>query len=155
MVEKYGQPQGVTPTQLIWKEQDPWQAIIIYRDPVPHDFPKPHKDVLEQVISYRVPPEKFDELAEFDGSVIAERTKGILAARCDKEPMNFLALNLAHDIVTDKASVEEARQKYAEVVAAFMKGEKHPYTQELQFRVAARGGTGDPDVPILEQEEEE
>lgn len=153
MVEKYGQPQGVTPTQLTWKDQDPWKAIIIYRDPVPHHFPKEHEDVLEQVISYRVPAEKFDELAEFDGSVIAERTKGTLAARCDKEPMNFLALNLAHDIVTDKASVEEARQKYAEVVAAFMKGDKHPYTEELQFHVAARGGTGDPDVAILEQEE--
>lgn len=155
MVEKYGQPQGATPIQLIWKDQDPWQAIIIYRDPVPHDFPKPHKDVLEQVISYRVPVDKFDELAEFDGSLIAERTKGTLAARCDKEPMNFLALNLAHDIVTDKSTVEEARQKYAEVVAAFTKGDKHPYTQELQFRVAAHRGTGDPDEPILEQEEEQ
>ncbi|MGH8284417.1 MAG: hypothetical protein ACRETT_01460 [Steroidobacteraceae bacterium] len=39
----------------------------------------PHKDVLEQVIDYKVPPDKFDDLARYDGSVIAERTKGTFA----------------------------------------------------------------------------
>jgi len=50
---------------------------------IPHDFPKPHMDMLLQSIDYPVPPDKFDELAAYDGSVIAERTKGELAARCD------------------------------------------------------------------------
>ena len=45
------------------------------------------------------PPEVLD-LARFDGSVIVERTRGEIGARCDKEEMNYLALNLAHDIVT-------------------------------------------------------
>jgi hypothetical protein len=53
-----------------------------------------------------VPPDKFDELAEYDGSVIVERTKGEIAARCDLEGANFLALNLAHEIVTGKRSVD-------------------------------------------------
>src|SRR3546814_4003934 len=39
-----------------------------------HDFPAPHTDSVESVIDYRVPPDKFTALAEFDGSVIAERT---------------------------------------------------------------------------------
>lgn len=47
-----------------------------------------------------VPPEKYEEVAGYDGSVIAERTKGELAARCDMEEANHVALNLAHEIVT-------------------------------------------------------
>jgi hypothetical protein len=107
----------------------------------------PHQDVLEQVINYRVPPDKFDELARYDGSVIVERTKGTMSARCDKEEMNYLALNLAHDIVIGKRNVEDARAFYAKTAKAFKSGEKHPYTQRLQFR-ADRSGTADPDKPV-------
>jgi hypothetical protein len=31
---------------------------VLYRDEVPHNFPKPHTDVLEQFIDYRVPVDK-------------------------------------------------------------------------------------------------
>ncbi len=149
MVEKYGQPQGVTPTMLVWNDQAPWKEIIVSKEPVPHHFPIEHPDVLEQVIDYQVPPDKFDDLAAYDGSVIAERTRGTLSARCDKEPMNFLALNLAHDIVTGKKTVDEARQFYAQTAMAFMKGEKHPYTQKLQFDVPKKAG--DPDKPAMKK----
>lgn len=149
MIQKYGQPDGVTASRLVWTDKQPWKEIIVYREEVPHHFPIKHTDVLEQVIDYQVPPDKFDELAQYDGSVIAERTKGTLAARCDKEPMNFLALNLAHDVATGKKTVDEARQFYAQTAMAFMKGDKHPYTQKLQFDVPRRAG--DPDQPAMQK----
>jgi hypothetical protein len=92
-----------------------------------------------------VPPDKFDALAAYDGSVIAERTKGELAARCDMEEANFLALNLAHDIVTGIRSVAQARQFYAEVMQ-----EKRPteYLQGLRFQVP-RTAQGDPDRQLM------
>jgi len=31
----------------------------------------------------------------------------MIAARCDKEEPNFLAINLAHEIITGKRSVDE------------------------------------------------
>ena len=145
-IAKYGQPDGVTSEKLIWMNKGPWKAIIVNRREIPHSFPKAHTDLLEGVIDYRVPPDKFDELAQYDGSVIAERTKGTLAARCDKEEMNFLALNLAHDVATGRKSVAAARKEYADTAMAFMNGEKRPYTQGLQFDVA-KGNTGDPDKP--------
>ena len=116
----------------------------MYRDEVPHNFPKPHTDLLEQFIDYRVPPEKFSDLAAFDGSVIPEHTKGELSARCDMEEMNFLALNLAHDIVTGQRAVEDARKFYAETATAFMMGTSSPYTDGLLFEVP-RSGTVDVD----------
>lgn len=145
-IAKYGPPQEATPTRLIWHNNGPWKQTILYREEVPHHFPIKHTDLLEQFVDYQVPADKFSDLARYDGSVIVERTKGEISARCDKEEMNFLALNLAHDVATGTKSVDEARQFYAKTAMAFMKGDKHPYTQGLQFRVA-KGNTADPDKP--------
>jgi hypothetical protein len=60
------------------------------------------------VLDYRVPTDAFTPLAEFDGSVIAERTAGEVSARCHDEGANNLALNLMHDIVSAARSVEDA-----------------------------------------------
>lgn len=146
MIARYGAPHEATSSMLVWHGNGPWKHTILSRDPVPHRFPMPHDDVLEQVIDYRVPPDRFDELAAYDGSVIVERTKGEMSARCDKEDMNYLALNLAHDVATGRRTVEEARRFYAETARAYMNGERPPYTQGLQFQVP-RAGTADPDQP--------
>ncbi len=107
-----------------------------------------HPDVMEQGINYRVPIGMFDVLAAYDGSVTADRTQGHLAARCDKEGANFLALNLANDIVTKRKSVASARAYYGRAIAAFMKmGRMDPYMQRLQF-TPPRGQTGDPDMAL-------
>lgn len=148
LIAKYGQPNEATPSILVWFNNGPWKRTIITKEEVDHDFPMPHKDVMQQFIDYRVPPEKFDDLAKYDGSVIAERTKGELSARCDKEEANFLALNLANDIVHGKRTVEDARKFYADTIQAFMKGEKPPYTQGFQFELP-KGNQGDRDKAVM------
>jgi hypothetical protein len=85
---------------------------VLSKDEVPHDFPAHHTDFLKQLIDYQVPVAMFSPLAEYDGSVIAERTKGELSARCGGTSMNFVAINLAHDIITGQRSVEEAREEH-------------------------------------------
>lgn len=148
MAEKYGRPNEALQSRLIWYANGPWKRTIVYRDEVPHNFPKPHTDLLEQFIDYKVPVEKFSELAAYDGSVIPERTKGEMSARCDMEEMNFLALNLAHDIVTGQRSVEESRDMYARTATDFMSGNPSDYTTGLLF--AAPGGpTADFDSPSM------
>lgn len=115
---------------------------------MPHDFPSHHTDSLEQFIDYKVPIDKYSTLAEFDGSVIAERTKGELSARCGGTSMNFVAINLAHDVVTGKRTVAEAREEYMRLYQAYKKGEKPPYAQSFQFPLP-KGDTGDRDRPTL------
>ena len=134
---------------LIWKNTGPYTHTIVYKEEIQHDFPMPHKDVLEQVINYDVPVEKFSDLARYDGSVIVERTKGTMAARCDKEAANFLALNLANDIIKGKLSVEEARNMYAETMMKMMQGEKHKYLQELTFDVPETN-VNNPDKTVMD-----
>jgi hypothetical protein len=148
MIDKYGQPNEQTATALVWYAKGPWKRTILYRDEVPHNFPKPHTDLLEQFIDYRVPVDKYDDLAAYDGSVIVERTKGEISARCDKEEMNFLALNLADEIVRGARTVQQARAEYAKQAMAFMNKQPAPHTTGLHFTVP-RGGTADVDGPVM------
>lgn len=145
VIAKYGMPHEATAMRLVWHNNGPWKQTELVNEEIPHSFPKQHPDMLKQTISYRVPPDMFDELAEYDGSVIVERTKGEIAARCDKEEANFLALNLANDIVTGKKSSTEARKFYAEAVLEM----KHPeYMQGFLFQ-ASRAEQGDADKAVM------
>jgi hypothetical protein len=147
-IGKYGDPAEVTPTMLIWHNQGPWKRVVAYRDVVQHNFPMPHPDVLEGFIDYQIPPEMADDLLAFTGSVIVDRTKGEISARCDKEGANFLSLNLVHDIVNGRRTVAQARQFYGEAMQAMMGGNPPPYTQGFQFDLP-RGGTADPGQSIM------
>jgi hypothetical protein len=144
MGQKYGAPHEITETQLVWYEHGPWKRAVLSREGTPHDWPSPHVDVLEQVIDLRVDPKRADEIARFDGSVIIERTKGELSARCGGEAANFLAINLARDIATGKRTVEDARSFYEQAMAAASTGAKPPEMEQLMFAEAA-GETGDRD----------
>jgi hypothetical protein len=81
MINKYDNPQEATANMLIWYSNGPWKKLILFKKEIPHDFPKPHTDLLQQFIDYKTPVEKFDELATNDGSVIVERTNGEISAR--------------------------------------------------------------------------
>jgi hypothetical protein len=148
MREKYGPPDEACAGRLIWHNNGPWKRSVVYNEEVPHHFPTPHVDVLEQYIAYRVPVDKFDDLGAYDGSVIIDRTKGEISARCQGEAANFLALNLAHDIVQGRRSVEDARRAYGEAMKARKQGNPPEIMQRFLFEVP-RDGTGDLDQPVM------
>ena len=144
----YGPPNEATPTKLFWYRNGPWKRTVVTSDVVTHNFPAPHSDFLMQFVDYRVPIEKFDEIARFDGSCIVDRTAGEVAARCDSEAANLITLNLMHDIVTGETSVEKARESFGEAMMAYAMGRDAPYAERLQFAVA-EGGTEDQDSPVI------
>jgi hypothetical protein len=148
-IRKYGSPHEVSTNRLIWHRSGPWKFTEVVNEEITHNFPKPHADVLRQGIALDVPVAKFSELAAYDGSVIVERTKGEISARCDQEEMNFLAINLANDIIQGKLTVEDARKQYAQTAAQFMKGERPAYTTGLQFLRPVSDEAGDPDKPMI------
>ncbi len=150
-IEQYGLPNEATPSRLVWYNNGPWKRTIIYRDEIPHDFPQPHTDVIENVIDYRVPPEMFSEVAKFDGSVIVERTAGEVSSRCDMEAANIVALNFMHDIVTGKLNAEKAREDLSEINTSYLMNKSAPYAEALQFSVAAED-TNDTDHVTVEDE---
>jgi hypothetical protein len=148
MIDKYGPPDELTYNRMIWQNNGPWKMSILTNEEIPHNFPIAHHDMLLQMIDYKVPINMFDEIADYDGSVVIERTKGTLGARCDKEAANFLAVNLANDVATKKKTVAEARSFYAATVDAMMgknmNAEQRDYTSKLVFSTP-KSNTADPD----------
>ncbi|MFC0534189.1 hypothetical protein [Phytohabitans kaempferiae] len=147
--ERYGPPDEAMPSRLVWNRALPWKRVVVNRDPVEHRFPQPHNDRIEGWIDLSVPAEATADLAAFNGSIRVERTRGEVAIGCDVEPINFLALNLAHDLIRGRVGVEEARREYTEMVAGHMMGIAQPYTSGFAFELADAGaGTADADRPV-------
>jgi len=153
MMDKYGKPNESTGHMLVWYNNGPWKRTIIFNEESKHIFPVDHTDVMEQVIDYKVPPNKSSDVITYDGSVTIRRTDGELSAKCDKEGANFLAINLANDVITGKKSVTEARAFYATTIKEFaLQNKMSPYLESLQFSVS-KGGTNDTDKHAVSEEE--
>ena len=148
MIEKYGPPNEATPTKLFWYENGPWKRTELSRDIVVHNWPTVHTDFLTQVIDYRVPPEMFHLVAMFDGSILLDRTRGEVAARCDSESANVLGMNMVHEIASGKRTAEEARKIAVESTVAYNLGRSAPYAERLLFEVP-QGGTEDLDESMI------
>lgn len=151
MIEQYGPPNEATPTKLFWYRNGPWKRTVATRDVLTHDFPAPHSDYLTQVIDYHVPAEKVSDLTRFDGSCLVDRTAGEVAARCDSEAANTITLNLMHEIVTGQKTVEEAREAFAQSMAACAMGKEAEYTQQFVFDLP-QDGTEDVDESNMARE---
>jgi hypothetical protein len=152
VIDQYGEPHEATESLLTWHRVGPWKRLVASRAFYEHQFPAPHIDSVESFIDYRVPPKMLTPLAEFDGSVIAERTAGEVSARCHDEQANFLALNLMHELVTGEKTVDEARRYYAEEFLAARRGDPTPYMSGLRFR-PADGNSADPDERALSDDD--
>lgn len=145
--QKYGPPAEVTATMLVWHQTGPWKRTVVHNLEVPHAFPWPHADVVEQTINFRAPLELYDDIAAFDGSIVVQRTNGEVSVRSEREEMNFLALNLLNDIVMERRTPQQARADYSRYAAGFTNGERHSYTQGLTFQTMG-ADMRDPDRPV-------
>lgn len=147
MMEKYGQPTVTGDQMVAWFGNGPFVKTVIAREEIAHNFPMAHVDFLTQTVKLRVPANRLAALHEYDGSVYYHRTRGELSAQCDVEEMNFLALNLAHDVITGKRTPADARAFYGKTAMAFKGGDKSsPYVTGLMFQQAA--AAADPDQPL-------
>lgn len=146
MQKKYGAPAAMTNDMVVWGKTGPWKRTVIFKAEVPHNFPGPHTDVMQQWVDYKAPQAMYDDLAMYDGSVVLERTAGEASARCDKEAANFLALNLTDEISRGKITVAAARMKYGEQIMMMKAGKPAPYTEKLMF--TASGDTRDADQAL-------
>lgn len=150
LVLKYGIPAEAGARQVAWYGNGPWKRTVLHKEGVQHNFPSPHKDVLEQAVSYRVPPQRLGAVMQYNGSIEVNRTSGEISAHCGSEMENIIALNLVHDIVTDNRDVEQAKVYHAQLMRGIQTGDVDPYATKLQFQVPA-SGTGDPGeiAPLL------
>ncbi len=147
LVGKYGEPDILGETMLVWNQRGRWKRIVATEDAFLHDFPFSHEDFIECETAYRVPVDKVEDLARFDGSIVVRRTDGTIAAKCHDEESNYLSVNLAHDIITGSKTVDEARRAYVDIMIDYRAKRPTPYFDALQF--PEQHDTGDKDFEVI------
>ena len=130
LLQEYGIPEESTPTRLTWKGRRPWSRISVDRDALD----SAHPSGVLQTVAYEVPLKRWRALGWFDRGVDYDPIKRELIARTDGEPTNYLALNLADEIVRGKRTAEEARAFYDETASLAASGKSSPYMKRLLFR---------------------
>jgi len=135
MLEQYGKPDQVSPRSVAWYNNRPWQTTEVFRDPGTHRRLEWDKDYLRQSVKYYVPEDKIADLKRFDERLRVDTIRGELSSRSDAESMNYLALNLADDIITEKRSVEDARAFYVKTQRLAQSGKMSPYLDRFLFEI--------------------
>ena len=133
LVHKYGFPHEASDDKFVWLYNDPWARTTLYRDGVYHSFPKPHLDALEQQLDYFVPINKVRLVESYSASLRIDQGRRQLTVRCANEAMNFLIVNLAHEIALGLLTPDQARLRQREVLAALRLRWPEPLTESLQF----------------------
>ncbi|MFZ5481362.1 MAG: hypothetical protein ACOZNI_31670 [Myxococcota bacterium] len=148
LLDKYGAPDGVTKDMVVWMGDGRWYKTVVTNDPIEHNFPTPHKNVVTQYIPYRMPVDKIDDVARFNGAVTYDRVKGVLGVSSNNEATNFLTVNVVDDIVGGRMDVDAARRFYADTSNALTSGQRNEYTDGFRFDVPANAA--DPDKAYTE-----
>lgn len=133
LIEKYGDPVRFDDDRLVWSETGPWSRIVVSRDAPRGLFARGGRDVVEQSIWYFVPDDKIAELQRFDDRLTWDMPTGQLSSRAESEELNFLALNLADEIVDGKRTPEDARDFYRKTIALSESGKSSPYMSGIIF----------------------
>ncbi|MFI5361147.1 MAG: hypothetical protein ACHQ49_04185 [Elusimicrobiota bacterium] len=133
LIEKYGEPIRFDRDSLVWNWNGPWRRTVVYRA-APGGFLR-RKEIVEQSIIYDVPGGSVDELRRFDGRIRYDPATGEMSVLGENENLNFLALNIANEIVAGKLTVEGARDYYRRTSTLAESGKRSAYYDGFIFPV--------------------
>jgi len=128
MLAQHGPPQEMSLFELRWYGAWPWKSILVRDEP---------QAPLEQAIDFHVPSDKVDAMKSFRHGPLVYPDENELVARSDREGLNLLSLNLAHDIASGKKSPEDADTFFIRAVQLAAAGKSSPYMDRLLFDVPA------------------
>jgi hypothetical protein len=133
LIDEYGPPDRVEAARLTWHNRGPWQKIVAWNARDYHYPPEDRLDSVEQTVPYAVPADKRGALEAFSSRLRVSRDGSELSARGADEPLNFLALNLAHEVIRGVRAPEEARRFYERTRELASAGKSSPYIEDLFF----------------------
>lgn len=131
MIERYGTPDEIVASQIAWNARGPWKKIVVFRDPDPAG----RSDHLLQSVAYGAVPmdHAWRNLAAFGRGASYDPATRELTARTDSQETNYLALNLADEVMRGRRGVRDARDFYDAASNLSEAGKSSPYMQGLLF----------------------
>jgi len=135
LIDKYGAPDELRSTSVVWHDRDPWKKIVVRDAAPPYAGSRTTElGVVEETVVYALRPDQAKLLEAFGSTLSYDDKTGELTARSDSEPVNFLRVNLADEVVSGRLTVEQARDAYARMMALEESGKRTGYLSELRFR---------------------
>ncbi len=133
MVEKYGPPTRIESKRMVWENRGPWKRISVWDKLDFHQTLHAAHNLENTIAYYPVPQDKREALRAFDARVTVSEDGTELSAFSFDEEYNYLALNLADEIIRGARTVPEANEFYAATVRLSMAGRASPYMRRLLF----------------------
>ena len=142
MIQKYGVPNAIGDRVLVWNGNAPWKRTVVHRED-PGLYPR-RPGALQQVVDYEVPARAVSKLEDLGAGLSVSHDRRELSASNESEAQNFLAMNLADDVIAGRLSAAQARESYARTLALRESGKTSPTTEKLGFTppMPARGRGG-------------
>jgi len=135
MIQKYGQPGRVTEDSLIWYNNGPWKKTVVHREASDGEDGTTATGILEQTITYQLPENRFAALDTFTRGMLGDLRRSELSSRSNSEKKNFLAINLAEEIITGQKTLEQAHVFYYKQLDLMEAGKSSRYTEGFLFPV--------------------
>ena len=133
MIARYGQPDDANDHSLTWVDNAPWKKTVVYRIPPGTRPIIGDGGRLEQSVAYQVPEDRVADLGRFDKGIEVDREAGLLTVTSDAESENFLALNLADEVIQRKRTPKEAVEQRRVLMRLRDAGKASPYYEGLLF----------------------
>jgi hypothetical protein len=129
LIEKYGVPSRTSPGELVWDEVGRWQRLAV-RDRFPGET---GNHIVTGSIRYHIPAGKRRELESFSDALKISPDGRSISATAASEQLDFLALNLAHEIVQGVRNAEQARKFHDRAVELAAAGKTPLHMRGLLF----------------------
>lgn len=142
LIERYGPPAAADANELAWNDNGPWRKTILRREGFSRSATGKARDYLKQVVAYQVPGNKISELKRFDERIEVNQVPDELAFRSESESTNYLALNLADDIIKGQRTARAARAFYVKTKILEKAGKSSPYLDGLMFALRKAEASG-------------
>lgn len=132
LLEQHGVPDEVRPEKLVWHGRGPWRRTVA-RNVTPPYVQAYDLGLVEHSVKLTLTPDQVRSLGAFDRRVDYKKEERELAARSEREEVNFLRMNLAHDVAKGFMTPKQARHLYERFLKLENMGKTSPYLSGLRF----------------------
>ena len=115
LIDRYEEPDEFSESQMTWRNISQFDETTVKDESIPHNFPKPHHDFVYSTIEIEVPEELVSVFAHATESILVDRLKNTVTARCGDINANAITIGFVQDVISNKVSQEpeEAKKEYA------------------------------------------
>ena len=136
LLDSYGLPSRIDLDRLVWYGRGDWKRTVLW-EKAPYIYGGTAAGELEQTVAYSAPEDKAAALSVLGGRVRASRDGTELSAYSSSEELNFLALNLADEVLRELRDPQDVDSFYERAVRLRDAGKSSAYMQRLLFLPAA------------------